>query len=874
MEPAKSRTRLLAGLLIVAFAAIGWLLWERADRDGSAADGAGRGTELAAAVLETEAIRDGDPPRVAPHGHASGRVAAPEAGGAVAVSGAPADPRARVLVHVLDADTQQPVPQASVWVLPSDASAAAPADLELVREKDSDMQAWVERFGRRFETDSNGAVEIPAEAPWSQVVARAGVRIGSTSIDGRPRYDAAGPQILLAPERLLAFRVVHREEAVAGIIVELRAGARSERVLWSRESDAHGQVLWRCAVVPVPARVTVALRLPGSREQHAREVPLAPWPTEEIVLEAPGSGAAEVRLTGTAPAGREVALAALEPEPAARPHVERVGRDGRALFRQLALGRRYVAWLVGRESVRCEFAGPSREGEVVHASLRVLESEPRLRLRVVDPTASPVPSAVVRAVITLAKERIQVQATTDTAGILELLLPDRAGEQVVRHVELCVEPHRRRPAMQGRLDLDRVVPRGVQLPDPVSVCPAPVVAAGKIRGIEGHCLLDAECTLEASGIPASPDGRWERVKDASLIWPEPSTFQIHASTEFDRLRVSWRGAAIAPHAPLEFRRGSLELEFLLRACGSLELPIRCDAGVAFDALGARLTALEGQVLPDHARLVAEGFRSARVGPDTLVLEALDLQAVGEDPPMLQWSHLAPGRYRIEVFTGGSGGTVLASRELHARAGTTVRTDPIDLRGRLKRVRIAVRDESGALLPGHQAAHVCHTRAADPGARRTHATVPVVAGIAELVLAEPTDLVVQAIGRPPVELPRVFADQTVQLRAGTVVRVRFDTSKLPQFARESLCVCLELRHEPTYRHLGAQLEPRVPPPMASLPPGPQPVPDDGIVSWSVAVPGSYWIRALEGVRLGEPARFDPPVLRVSGGRRQEFRVEVR
>lgn len=298
-----------------------------------------------------------------------------------------------VLVRVVDAESQSPVPGAEVFWYGKDAG-TPPQTEQDHRQRTADPEAFHRRRGARAVADAEGLVRLPATG-WFAVVARAGDRYGEVQL----RRVVPELTLPLYVERELTVRTVDATgRPVPAVAVRFRGTwiDRGKVVEWSAllpASDGAGltrlthvqellspriaqrmtqwslsdEVEWQGATVAASAT-----RIDG----EAVAVDLRNLPPGPVDVVVPAVGTIELALKGPdgepfpLPPGPKITALLIpdggmakpiEPELDTRPF----GADGRALFEAVACGRRYE--LLGRTDWYdgVAFAGPTRPGERV-----------------------------------------------------------------------------------------------------------------------------------------------------------------------------------------------------------------------------------------------------------------------------------------------------------------------------------------------------------------------------------------------------------------------------------------------------------------------------------------------------------------------------
>jgi hypothetical protein len=569
----------------------------------------------------------------------------------------------------------------------------------------------------------------------------------------------------------------------------------------------------------------------------------------------------------------------------------RAEKDLPAVFERVVAGKTYMTTTrVGRESPQEIFQGPLAEGQEVHVTLS-LENDPYILVgRVVDERQEPTRDVRLRM-------RYGFDGAVSGAGTLQigedgqfrtvLSAVGRAGEITLSQFTLEDRPigvGAGGPARMYAMVGDRsLVPGENNLGDLV-LTPSPFVASGRIL-INGEIPEQARVRLsvqrhEITQSRTTTRERW-RNEQLNVRFPEPGRFEILGVAQPARYRLRVSGTTYLPMDPVEFAVGADNLLVELDSGGSLRAlvlmdempPVQMFLPVGF--LGLRLVATDGHdTTQDEQRVVPSIFAELE--------NRLYGQLAGEEDggQIFRWNALWPGRYRLEVLPRGGREPLVVIPGIHITAGERnrdPRLDPIDLRGKLRRITVRVLDASGQPL--------------DPGTGRTTVLINDRTAEAELqgfsaqngratILTGERylDLLVAARGYRPKELSGVSSDITVMLERfpEVVVRITDVLEDLPEDCALRVSITRKDRQRDIRRYsyeMGSGgLDSMLRPPMTlqELRGGEVALPVDGDGVYRVRVS----LRNDETRRSVTVADIEPPEIevRISMGR-QVFEIRV-
>jgi hypothetical protein len=788
-------------------------------------------------------------------------------------------------ILVIDAETKLPVADAEVWVAPHAAMPPIPTDPKQFPMHLRSAEERVRMIGRQYRTTADGRVLLFDRAP-AMAVARSGQRFGEASIGAAsPSGQGDRIRIELALDRTLRLRASDEGGApVPGLRLSLRlwSSFRSQPGLpQSRQvvyplgwTDADGRLIVRHAQYWLPSIATdpdsgrrtahVVLEEGGFDDAARAEFDADAWPQEEVSVSVPAHGAIVVEMRGGTLEGAAVRLQLADAPGVQNQTPEPFGPDRRARFSPVALGRRFRVTHARAERIACELLGPTAPGQTVACVLETGQEPPELRYRLLDPQGHPL--ANLMPMLHPSAEGFAGTIGGDETGLDgsgRCPLPDSFLVRPVHCIDFQVSRGQGRPPLRARAMIGRALQPGTNDLGDIRFAEPPLLAAGTAVGAAIDTLRNSFVFVEELGLdPAGEKIPWRGLYAVTAAWKEGGRFELYGESSAARLRATLAGHAFPPIGPIEFAKGARNVRFEVDPPGRIEMPLLLDEGLRPTSIAARLTACDGQRLPGAA------IRSSGGQERTTILEASGaLQALPdpEQPNLLRWSGLAPGRYRIELFAGVAPKPLLKPVEVIARSGETARAPEVDLRGKLRRIRLELQDPSGARL---SEAAVLH-RSSDPGAEWTGEAVS--DGFCDLLLAAPADLAILAPGFRRIDLDGVSEDRAVQLVPGPRVSVQFDLSHLELPAGRRCLVSLDGPGAPSHRtrfrtayrsgSLGSLFDREW-----------IPIGRDGSAAIRVQDPGDYAISARIDP-TGPALALEPRTIRVTDAPEQEFQIRV-
>jgi hypothetical protein len=346
--------------------------------------------------------------------------------------------------------------------------------------------------------------------------------------------------------------------------------------------------------------------------------------------------------------------------------------------------------------------------------------------------------------------------TTETARALP-----GSVEEYAHVLDGSQEPVEETIESDGTADKDRRVAA-----DPVGI---PGLVSGVIHDGNGKPVEGARVVVTDSPFPRASDTDGVLAAGTS---DAQGRFEIHGTVPPPRSTFAWASKdGFLRSSPKQFARGAEGVQLVLQGSGVVSGRLLLDPGVATDRVTLEITAVADERRKSFTGLV---FASNQHVEDDGFIE----------PPPFRYEYSrqfkidAEGRFAVAGFAGPAVSVTvrpiddpaqpLEIRDVvvqRAGAAPDPRIDPIDLRGKVKRVAVDVIDDVGTKRDG---ARVTSRAAGRTGVERSQFTRD---GRAEfLVWSGPRDVDVCLDGFRTVRLSGVEGDQVVQLRKGIQVRV--------------------------------------------------------------------------------------------------------
>lgn len=687
-------------------------------------------------------------------------------------------PVLRVRVESRDSGRWLPGARVSCWWGPH---------LDLLRTGVGRDHGEAEHLGRTLVADGQGLVHVPARGVLF-LAGRSGEHYGEMTLRYEPEElrEAARREHRLLLERDVTLRVrVLDWQGVpaAGVPVEiLPAGAASrdasEGAITIRSdaegiaSVAHWQVLvcrrqWSRGLV---GRLLVRGRIPGIAEGVIVD-PRDPPP--EVRLQLPATGRIVVEVFDEAgpltdydltlqvvPRGEETAEVL-----GTREWKVSVSDGGPARFDPVVLGTRFRA-LARHDALKAVgvFSGPLDADQEVSVALHATVESSVLVGRAVDSSLEPIAGASLRLVYATEAGAASRLVATDAGGRFRVNLGHAASQRALIEAEISLSSdvtastasfglvHRLapRPLRPGDLDLGDIV-----------LGQAPVLAAGRIV-TDGASSQAVDLVVEREQCRAG-QASWEQDRLAAVRFPEAGRFEVRGLARSTRYRLRLGSGSHLPFAPVEFTPGAKDLEVRLRTGGSLRATLLVEQGIAGEDLDVELRPVAAP---------AAGSIALAMAPDRLRGRVWHVEG---EMQHYRWTSLWPGAYAVQVKAKGSH-TALASVPVDIAAWTQAVATDIDLRQRLRVIRLRVVGTDGKVVPDGSRSMVLLGEA-DAAPRRLELR----SGMARIVTGRTfADVLVLAEGFLPKRLRASPGDNTVVLATlpSVAIRVRGGLASLP------------------------------------------------------------------------------------------------
>ncbi|MEO6594750.1 MAG: hypothetical protein ABIP94_08355 [Planctomycetota bacterium] len=698
-----------AGPAVIALAAvvlvlIAWISFRAGDGDVAPPLQAG------AVLLPAESI--GSPAGAVSNGALSPVEAAPGRSSATVTTDSNQPPLADgakwIEVRIVDAATQQPVPQAEVFWFDGSAHKKV-ADLpELERPAlYGDPERIAKRFGWRTRSNAEGLARIATADKWASVHAYADGRYGTRSLNPQGEAPPEGFFLALEADRVLRVQVLDVEGQPAvpvkvAILMFEPDGKQKKNHGWVppvRTEAPSGLAEWRHIQnwlrpdggkpqFPVAAWRVVA-DVPGLDASGVEFDPGAP-PSEPIVLRLAATGRLKARvLFQGQPLARDVEFLAYR---GAKDDVRtwnattsvRAADDGWARFAHVALGGSLnVLAMCGSAEIEGPVDAPTGNGQEVSVELSA-DHIFSLTGRLLGPNGELLTNATAQASIDaeiLSGSSVQVK--TDALGrFLWMLSKGYIESPRLRRLVLSQTPVEGPPLRASVAPRD--LTRGPNDLGDIRLTHGALVVAGRFVFDPPDATMHVSFAVEtlADTRTRSGEQRWQEVRNLTPVQRPDGSFEVRGETTPGRHRLMFHAYEHLPVAAVEFPIGTKDLAIDI-------------------ALGDTLRA--SCLLPENlpGQLVRGVLRSAGASPP----DAADgpLRSTGFDrftararnanvsPLALQWMALPAGSYTLEMRTAGVCSPLATTPEVLVPPppGGDARLKDIDLRGKVATLKLHV-----------------------------------------------------------------------------------------------------------------------------------------------------------------------------------------
>lgn len=665
-------------------------------------------------------------------------------------------------VRIVDAETQQPVPDAEVHWYDDQVTqrawqdATQPGSTLQILDFWRDPEQIASAFGWHTHSDRQGIARVH-QTRSTKVVARQGNRYGTAQVGRHLLPPRGGHRVEIAPDRELRVQVLDATGQPAfGIPVALAAfgadGKFRQMRGWGSQAETKapdGIAVLRHLQQPDPdsspaiGAITWKVRtfVPGMADPAA-DVALDPPPTEPVVLRLPPTGEIRVRIEPPESVDAPNRLVSLQRSSKDRNHdsnlgwaeenrtlFQPVGTDGTARFRWVALGSTYSAILrqPGRHLSET-VSGPQAPGAVIEVVLRQSPGQITVAGRLVDEQRAPLAKVSFQLQMQGKNLRVDESLRTDADGGFRFLMRRPTGEGRAETIRIQHQPEGQ-PTQIGT-----VPPRTIQatLEDlgDIVVGLEPLVAGGTWsapgKPRDWVPTVQVQAFLDRQG--RGPE--WRRTSEPlTQHFDTAGAFAIRGQLRPGRYRLSFGSDQHLPLDPIEFRLGQddLRLEFpggaLLRA--SVLLP-----KLAYEEPFGTLVPLGQTAWTDaiRRRLTATG-------------------ELTDGRWQLTWPSLPPGAYRLEIGLKSLPRplVVLDDVVVPLPAAGDDRLVDIDLSQLLRVVHVQLQGTDGSRLSANGALACLMPQ---DGAQDLRGTV-FWGGEAQILLPrDPVELLVAMLGRRP------------------------------------------------------------------------------------------------------------------------------
>lgn len=658
---------------------------------------------------------------------------------------APAD-ELRSPVATAAADTPRPIAEDARWIElrvvdgASHASVAGASVGWVMEGGSAHVQNWalgdsrsrldwdstdrqVELRGWRTTSDAEGIARV-ALRRWTIVVAESGGRAGRLELMENTVVPPGGYVLELVPDLQLTVRVEDDLGAPAADVL-VAIGSYDDqgklRSFWNRAPLAVTRAPDGVAVL-AHLQQQLAAELADTEPAAAAQLRVRTWvpgfddagvefaldrlPAEPIVLRLPPCGRARVRgeSGGRAlPGFRRVLLQSSVPdrsrddEPPVPTVLRAVGDDGWVHFPHLPVGQGFRATCCENGRLTADFAGPSVRGQEVTVAITPRGDAVHVRGRLIDEERHPLARMQFRIQTWGERFRAFSEFLTDADGVFLVCLGPAAEDAAIDR--LNISQSYTRPAALG-VDLPaRTLRLGVEDLGEITLSFGDLLVSGHFVDEAGRSCPDVGCSLEHLATAEDGTDRWQQVAHSTSTDGD-GRFAVRGTVPPGRLRLTFGSYGSLPMPPVEFTRGTLDLE--VRIARGHEL-----AACLLQTRGTPDEALHAELLPNepHPELdtIADGRARFRSTPWT---------EDGEHQH-LQWQALPAGSYTLAVhmWTHTQPVAVVPDVQVPGPPGGDPRLAAIDVRAAMRPVTIHLSDTEGHPIEANAIAFAIDTTSA-------------------------------------------------------------------------------------------------------------------------------------------------------------------
>lgn len=190
-------------------------------------------------------------------------------------------------------------------------------------------------------------------------------------------------------------------------------------------------------------------------------VSLEPWPTDEILVPIPATGAIVVKRIGVRAAGEQVELELAQRGRSAPRDQQALDAAGEARFTRVALGQEWRASLSIRRSIQQKFRGPIHPGQTVTCILDAAYAPHELRFLATDEAHRPLRNRAIELSLDFDGGAMVLTQRSDPEGVATVRIHDALRHRLLERVGLACELAPDGPCGEATVQLHCHVPPGV-----------------------------------------------------------------------------------------------------------------------------------------------------------------------------------------------------------------------------------------------------------------------------------------------------------------------------------------------------------------------------------------------------------------------------
>ncbi|MHC5063760.1 MAG: hypothetical protein ACYTG5_07285 [Planctomycetota bacterium] len=546
---------------------------------------------------------------------------------------------------------------------------------------------------------------------------------------------------------------------------------------------------------------------------------------------------------------------------------------GLSEFPWVVLGESFLATAyLQNESLREDFAGPSRLGERVELTLAPKRKSYTLVGRILNEAEEPLANRRFRGSMQISGRSNRGQYfSTDTEGRFRIVAGREGQEPTLEKLAIVLNNIGRTKGKPAAMfNLQRTLPLVLGKNDlgDLVLTASPVVASGRIL-VDGQEPEREQFGIHVERLDGERTGPrkreyWSEDQTLSLRFLEAGRFEVRGIAQQARYRLGmapWSSPGSGgrldylPLEPLEFSMGSEDLLIKLATGGSLQAKLLVDDLSVVQQLFLELSPSDGRV---H-----EEYKDPRyIMPAPFGLRLYGQYSGSQDDEYLyKWGTLWPGEYRLNIYPRGAIQPLLSMTGIQIVSGETggdPRLEPLDLRGKLRKIKITLEDGTGKRLQqSRYGPPVIIINDPDPEAELYGYTADNSSAV--ILTAEPAvNLLVLAMGFMPEDIYAVSADRKVIMTPFPKIKLRISEGLANLPPDHVLRVSVSEKGRKTDKRklnsdymVGSTVDRWLRPPTSR-----SPFNAKGEVEVRVAEEGSYWLSfMLQNTKAGSSATVD-------------------